>query len=104
MKVDFNEFLRIMSCILIALLVVQGLDYIFGFGVNNYVFVIFCISFAFTMGSVYYNILLSKQREINQDFNDMVHDVLMSIKDDGLTEDNVSVLEEILLNHSNNDN
>lgn len=63
MRIDFNEFLRIMSCILIILLIVQGLDYIFGFGVNNYLFILFCIAFAFTMGSVYHNILAEKDKE-----------------------------------------
>lgn len=98
---DFNEFLRVMSCILIMLLIVQGLDYIFGFGVNNYVFIIFCIIFAFVMGSIYYNVLLSRQREINHEFNVMVHDVLMSIKNDGLNDDNIEVLEELLSSKDN---
>ena len=52
-----------MTCILIALLVIQALDYVFSFGVNNYLFVIFCIVFAFTLGSVYYNIVISNNRE-----------------------------------------
>lgn len=60
MDLDYNEFLRIMTCILTILLIVQGLDYIFGVGVNNYIFIVFCIVFAFTIGTVYHNIMMSR--------------------------------------------
>ncbi len=63
MDIDYNEFLRIMSCILIVLLIIQGLDYIVGIGVNNYLFIIFCIVFAFTMGTIYHNILEERNRK-----------------------------------------
>lgn len=62
-NIDFNEFLRFQSCIMILLLVVQALDYVFGFGVNLYAFVVFCIVFAFTLGSVYYNIIITTNSE-----------------------------------------
>lgn len=29
-----------------------------GVGVNNYLFIIFCIAFAFTVGSIYHNVLM----------------------------------------------
>ena len=61
MRIDFNEFLRIMTCILIILLIVQGLDVIFGFGVNTFLFVLFCIAFAFTVGAVYHNVLMERK-------------------------------------------
>ena len=64
MRCDFNEFLRIMTWILIVLLVIQGLDYIFGCGVNNYLFILFCIVFAFTIGSIYHNILMERKNNI----------------------------------------
>ena len=60
---EFEEFLRIMTCILIILLVIQGLDYIFGIGVNNYVFIVFCIVFAFTIGAIYHNIIEEKHKQ-----------------------------------------
>lgn len=63
MALDFNEFLRIMTCILIILLVIQGLDYIVGFGINNYIFIVFCIVFAFTVGTIYHNILVGRNKE-----------------------------------------
>lgn len=66
MDLDFNEFLRIMSAILILLLIVQGLDYIFGFGVNIYWFILFCIAFAFTLGSIYNNIKTSNNNEFKE--------------------------------------
>ena len=56
------------------------------------------------MGSIYYNILLSRQREINNEFNNMVHDVLISIKEDGLNDDNLGILEDLLVENSNNCN
>ncbi len=62
-EIDFNEFLRFQSCIMIALLVIQASDYVFGFGVNLYAFVLFCIVFAFTLGSVYYNIIITNNRD-----------------------------------------
>lgn len=61
MRVDFNEFLRVMTCVLIILLIIQGLDYITGIGINNYLFVLFCIAFAFTIGSIYHNILMDRE-------------------------------------------
>lgn len=63
MRVDYNEFLRIMTCILIILLIIQGLDYLTGFGVNNHIFIIFCIVFAFTIGTIYHNILMERKAE-----------------------------------------
>ena len=65
MNSSFNEFLRVQTFILIILLVIQGLDYIFGFGVNNYVFLVFCIVFAFTLGSIYHNIITIEGDERN---------------------------------------
>ena len=62
-NIDFSEFLRFQSCIMIALLVVQALDYVFGFGINTYAFIVFCIVFSFTLGSVYYNIIITNNRE-----------------------------------------
>ena len=71
-NIDFNEFLRFQSCIMILLLVVQALDYVFGFGVNPYLFIVFCIVFAFTLGSVYYNIIITNNREdVDGKFKDM---------------------------------
>ena len=67
MALDFNEFLRIMTSILIILLVVQGLDYVFGFGVNNYVFIVFCIVFAFTIGREMEN---QNEGELNERLQD----------------------------------
>lgn len=81
MKLDFNEFLRIMSCILIILLIIQGLDYIFGFGVNNYMFVLFCICFAFTMGSIYHNILAEHKRKDRIRYEQTVKDRLDIVQD-----------------------
>ena len=69
MRIDFNEFLRIMTCILIVLLIVQGLDVIFGFGVNTFLFVIFCIAFAFTIGAVYHNVLMERKMKIMEKEN-----------------------------------
>ena len=66
MSLDFNDFLRLMSAVLIFLLIVQGLDLIFGLGVNKYLFIFFCIAFAFTMGSIYHNITTSKDKEFNE--------------------------------------
>ena len=66
MNLNFNELLRVLSTLLILLLIVQGLDLIFGFGVNNYVFIFFCIVFAFTMGCIYHNIQTSRNREFEE--------------------------------------
>lgn len=85
MKLDFNEFLRIMSCILIILLIIQGLDYIFGFGVNNYMFILFCICFAFTMGGIYHNIIQERANQDMQDYKEEVLILLNRINDEGLT-------------------
>ena len=63
MDIDFTEFLRVMTCILIILLIVQGLDYIVGFGINTFIFILFCITFAFTIGAVYHNILITRNSE-----------------------------------------
>lgn len=71
MSFDFYEFLRIMTFVLIVLLIVQGLDYIVGFGVNNYLFILFCIAFAFTVGAIYHNILIEKKlSNLKQDIGD----------------------------------
>ena len=71
-SIDFNEFLRVQSGIMIVLLVVQALDYVFGFGVNLYLFVLFCIIFAFTLGSVYYNILITTHdKDYDEKFQSM---------------------------------
>lgn len=78
MDIDFNEFLRIMSCILIVLLVFQGLDYIVGFGINNYIFIVFCIVFAFTMGSIYFNIIAERKRKYEQTVYDRL-DIVQSL-------------------------
>lgn len=78
MDIDFNEFLRIMSCILIILLVFQGLDYIVGFGINNYLFILFCIAFAFTMGCIYFNILAERKRKYEQTVYDRL-DIVQSL-------------------------
>ena len=51
----------------------------------------------------YYNILLSKQKELNDDFNDVLHDVLLSIKDEGLNEENVNQLEDLIKRNNNED-
>lgn len=101
MKIDFNDFLMIMSCILIILLIVQGLDYIFGFGVNIYMFIIFCIAFAFTMGSVYHNILDERRKKYEQTVYDRLNIVQSLINDEyeksGLTDE---VLQgQLALNH-----
>lgn len=64
MSLDYNEFLRLMTSILIVLLIIQGLDYIFGFGVNNYLFIIFCIAFAFTVGTIYHNIMIDRRMKM----------------------------------------
>ena len=78
MALDFNEFLRIMTSILIILLVVQGLDYVFGLGVNNYVFIVFCIVFAFTIGSIYHHILISRamENQNEEELNERLQDKL----------------------------
>jgi len=96
MDIDFNEFLRIMSCILIVLLVFQGLDYIVGFGINNYLFILFCIAFAFTMGSIYHNIIIARNRKERRKFEKDIRGVLENIRKDGLTDDNIDELELIL--------
>ena len=82
MNIDYNEFLRVMSCILILLLVVQGLDYIMGVGVNNYLFILFCIAFAFTMGTIYHNILEERNRKDRKDYEDLVNKKLDDMKRD----------------------
>lgn len=84
MDIEFNEFLRVMTCILIILLIVQGLDYIFGFGVNNYVFIVFCIVFAFTVGAVYHNILMNseKKNSVKAKVDDEVREELNSVQDE----------------------
>lgn len=84
MEIEFNEFLRIMTCILIILLIVQGLDYIFGFGVNNYVFIVFCIVFAFTVGAVYHNILMNSEikNSVKEKVDDEVREELNSVQDE----------------------
>lgn len=76
-----------MSCILIILLIIQGLDYIFGFGVNNYLFVLFCIVFAFTMGGIYHNILQEKQKKSMEEYKQDFVVLLNRIDDEGLNED-----------------
>lgn len=95
MKIDFNEFLRIMTCILIILLIIQGLDYIFGCGVNNYLFIIFCIVFAFLTGSIYHNILMQRKSDSNNNeyknkvqsnLEDIQEGIDKEYKRDGLTE------------------
>lgn len=99
MNLNFNEFLRVMTAILIVLLIVQGLDYIFGFGVNNYVFIVFCIVFAFTIGAVYHNMLLDKEEKVmknskktvdenlRQKLNDMQDEINESYEQEGLTDE-----------------
>ena len=99
MNLNFNEFLRMMTAILIVLLIVQGLDYIFGFGVNNYVFIVFCIVFAFTVGAVYHNMLLDKEEKVRknskktvdenlrQKLNDLQDEINESYEQEGLTDE-----------------
>lgn len=69
MRIDFNEFLRVMTFILIILLIVEGLNLIFGFGVNTFLFVLFCIAFAFTIGAVYHNVLMERKMKIMEKEN-----------------------------------
>ena len=105
MKIDFNEFLRIMSCILIILLIVQGLDYIVGIGVNNYLFIIFCITFAFTMGSIYHNILNERKRKERLEYEKTITEKLEIVQDlinqdfevNGLTDEVIK--SQMALNH-----
>ena len=92
MNLDFNEFLRIMSAILIILLVIQGLDYIVGFGINNYIFVVFCIVFAFTMGGIYHNIIHERSKKSMDKYKKEVLDLLYRINEEGLTD---SLSEEL---------
>lgn len=80
MNIDFNEFLRIMSVILIVLLIIQGLDYIFGFGVNNYLFIMFCIAFAFTMGAIYHNIIETEKKKNLIDYEKSIGEKLDNIQ------------------------
>ena len=99
MNLNFNEFLRVMTAVLIVLLIVQGLDYIFGFGVNNYVFIVFCIVFAFTVGAVYHSMLLDKEEKVRknskkvvdenlrQKLNDMQDEINESYEQEGLTDE-----------------
>ena len=96
MKINFNEFLRIMTAVLIVLLIVQGLDYIFGFGVNNYVFIVFCIVFAFTIGAVYHNMLLIKAEEVKEkkvdeglreELNQLQDEIDEQYENEGLTDE-----------------
>ena len=100
-KVDFNEFLRIMSSILIVLLIFQGLDYIFGFGVNNYLFIVFCIAFAFTMGSIYHNIIIERENEIKEKYRVEIFEMLEVIRDNGLSDDSIAKLEDLIFNENN---
>lgn len=79
---DLNEFLRIMTSILVILLVIQGLDLIFGFGVNNYVFVIFCITFAFTIGAIYQNIIQERRKSDKQRCKESVQKRLKQLQED----------------------
>ena len=79
---DLNEFLRIMTAILIILLVIQGLDLIFGVGVNNYVFVIFCITFAFTIGAIYQNIIQERRKSDKQRCKESVKKRLKKLQED----------------------
>ena len=79
---DLNEFLRIMTAILVVLLVIQGLDLIFGVGVNNYVFVIFCITFAFTIGAIYQNIIHEKRKSDKQRCKESVQKRLKQLQED----------------------
>lgn len=99
MNVDYHEFLRIMTWILIVLLVIQGLDYIVGFGVNNYLFIVFCITFAFTMGTIYYNILEERkakeqendeknaEEKIQEQLNEIQENIDREFKEKGLTDE-----------------
>ena len=79
---DLNEFLRIMTAILIILLVIQGLDLIFGVGVNNYVFVRFCITFAFTIGAIYQNIIQERRKSDKQRCKESVKKRLKKLQED----------------------
>ena len=79
---DLNEFLRIMTAILIILLVIQGLDLIIGVGVNNYVFVIFCITFAFTIGTIYQNIIQERRKSDKQRCKESVQKRLKQLQED----------------------
>lgn len=90
-NIDFIEFLRFQTCIMTMLLVVQALDYVFSFGVNNYLFIIFCIVFAFTLGSVYYNIIITSNRaEIEEQIK------ALEDKIDSLSEDDKKEVGDIL--------
>ena len=79
-----------MSCILIILLIIQGLDYIFGFGVNNYIFIVFCIVFTFTMGSIYHNILDERKKNKDRSIRERLNNIQSEIDDEynrnGLTD------------------
>lgn len=85
MNLDFNEFLRIMSAIMIVLLIIQGLDYIFGFCVNNYMFILFCICFAFTMGGIYHNIIQERNKQDKGEYKEEILELLNRIDSEGLT-------------------
>lgn len=94
MNLNFNEFLRVMTAVLIVLLIVQGLDYIFGFGVNNYVFIVFCIVFAFTVGAVYHSMLLDKEEKVRKNSKKTVDENLRQKLDDMQDEINESYEQE----------
>lgn len=91
MNIDFNDFLRTVTCILIILLVFQGLDYIFGFGVNNYIFIVFCIVFAFAVGSIYHNVLINRKskgvKAIRDALDKIQEDIDKEYADKGLSSD-----------------
>lgn len=109
MKCDFNEFLRIMTLILIILLVIQGLDYIFGCGVNNYLFILFCIVFAFTIGAIYHNILSYRKKnsgnecledEIKVKLSELQDEINVLYEEQGLTDEVLN--KQIVLNNMRN--
>ena len=95
-NIDFVEFLRFQACIMTMLLVVQALDYVFSFGVNNYLFVLFCIVFAFTLGSVYYNIIITNNREALEEKLRALEKEIKNMSDTGATE--TESVEDIIEN------
>ena len=97
-NIDFVEFLRFQTCIMTMLLVVQALDYVFRFGVNNYLFIIFCIVFAFTLGSVYYNIIITNNREEVEAKLKSMQDKIDEMSESCKKEENIGVILDSIIN------
>ena len=97
MNISYNEFLRIMTSILIVILVAQGLDYVFGFGVNYFFFIIFCITFAFMMGTIYYNIIEERRKQSKSVFESEIKNLLDGIQEEINDEYEVNGLTDEIL-------